>query len=94
MFGDSTATAAAVAAFSTFRILCHAQSSRNIKLVIMSLQSFRLNCVKGGARGSAVLKALRYTLEGSGFDIRGSDFFFFNLPNPSGRTRPWGLFSF
>jgi hypothetical protein len=45
------------------------------------------------ARGSVVVKALCYKPEGRGFDTRGGDFFFFNLPNPSCRTRPWSLLS-
>jgi hypothetical protein len=36
---------------------------------------------------------LCYKPESCGFDIRGGDFFF-NLPNLSGRTRPWGLLGF
>jgi hypothetical protein len=44
-----------------------------------------------GARGSVVVKALCYKPEGRGFDTRRSDFL--NLPNPSGRTKPWGLLS-
>jgi hypothetical protein len=44
-----------------------------------------------GACGSVVVKALCYKPEGRGFDIRWGEFF--NLPNPSGRTRPWGLLS-
>jgi hypothetical protein len=44
-----------------------------------------------GARGSVVVKALCYKLEGRGFDSRWGEFL--NLPNPSGRTRPWGLLS-
>jgi hypothetical protein len=42
-----------------------------------------------GARGSIVVKALCYKPEGRGFDTRQGEFL--NLPNPSGRTRPWGL---
>jgi hypothetical protein len=44
-----------------------------------------------GARGNVVVKALCYKPEG-----RGSipdEVNFFNLPNPSGRTRTWGLLS-
>jgi hypothetical protein len=41
-----------------------------------------------GARGSVVVKALCYKPEGHEFDIRWGKFL--NLPNPSGRTRPWG----
>jgi hypothetical protein len=44
-----------------------------------------------GARGSVVVKALCYKLEGCGFDTQWGEFL--NLPNPSGRTRPWGLLS-
>jgi hypothetical protein len=40
-------------------------------------------------RDSIVVEALCYKPEGHGFDTRRGDFF--NLPNPSGRTRPWGL---
>jgi hypothetical protein len=43
---------------------------------------------RGGARGSVVVKALRYKPEGRGFDTRWGEFL--NLPNPSGLTRPWG----
>jgi hypothetical protein len=42
-----------------------------------------------GARGSIVVKALCYKPECRGFDTRWGEFL--NLPNPSGRTRPWGL---
>jgi hypothetical protein len=44
-----------------------------------------------GARGSVVVKALCYKPDGRGFDSRWGEFL--NLPNPSGRTRPWGLLS-
>jgi hypothetical protein len=37
------------------------------------------------------IKALFYKLEGRGFDSLWGEFL--NLPNPSGRTRPWGLLS-
>jgi hypothetical protein len=42
-----------------------------------------------GARGSVVTKALCYKPEGRGFGIRWGEFF--NLPNSSCLTRPWGL---
>jgi hypothetical protein len=42
-----------------------------------------------GARGNVVVKALCSKPEGRGFDSRCGEFL--NLPNPSGRTRPWGL---
>jgi hypothetical protein len=45
----------------------------------------------GVGRGSVVVKALCYKLEGRGFDTGCGEFL--NLPNPSGRTRPWGLLS-
>jgi hypothetical protein len=38
-----------------------------------------------------VVKALCYKPEGRGFETRWGDSL--NLPNPSGRTRPWGLLS-
>jgi hypothetical protein len=41
---------------------------------------------------SVVVKALCYKPEGRWFDTRWVDFFL-NLPNPSGRTGPWGLLS-
>jgi hypothetical protein len=44
-----------------------------------------------GARGSVVVKALGYKPEGCGFDTLWGEFL--NLPNLSGRTRPWGLLS-
>jgi hypothetical protein len=47
--------------------------------------------VQKGARVSVVVKALCYKPEGRGFDSRWGEFL--NLPNSSGRTRPWGLLS-
>jgi hypothetical protein len=44
-----------------------------------------------GARISVVVKALCYKPKGRRFDSRRDDFL--NLPNPSNRTRPWGLLS-
>jgi hypothetical protein len=44
-----------------------------------------------GARSSVVVKALCYKPEGREFDTRLDEFL--NLPNPSGRTTPWGLLS-
>jgi hypothetical protein len=41
------------------------------------------------ARSSVVVKALFCKPEGRGFDTRWGDLL--NLPNPSRRTRPWGL---
>jgi hypothetical protein len=40
-----------------------------------------------GARGSVVVQALCYKPEGRGLDTRWGEFF--NVPNPSGRIRPW-----
>jgi hypothetical protein len=40
-----------------------------------------------------VVKALCYKPEGRGFEKLRGKFFFFNLPNPSGRTRSCGLLS-
>jgi hypothetical protein len=48
--------------------------------------------LKVGVSGSLVVKALCYKPEGRGFETRWGDFL--NLPNPSCRTRPWGLLSF
>jgi hypothetical protein len=45
----------------------------------------------GGARGSLVVKALGYKSEGRWFEIQWNESL--NLPNPSGRTRPWGSLS-
>jgi hypothetical protein len=47
-----------------------------------------------GVRGSVVVKALCYKPEGIRFETLLGECIFFNLPNLSGRTRPWGLFSF
>jgi hypothetical protein len=44
-----------------------------------------------GARGSVVVKALGYKQEGRGFETQWGEIL--NLPNPSDRTRPWGLLS-
>jgi hypothetical protein len=38
-----------------------------------------------------MVKALGYESEGRGFETRWGEIL--NLPNPSGRTRPWGLLS-
>jgi hypothetical protein len=46
-----------------------------------------------GTRGSVVVKALCCKPEGRGFETRLGECISFNLPNPSGRTRPWGLLS-
>jgi hypothetical protein len=53
--------------------------------------SFTLLFFTLGARGSVVVKALSYKPEGRGFDSRLGKFL--NLPNLSGRTRPWDLLS-
>jgi hypothetical protein len=44
-----------------------------------------------GARGSLVIKLLGCKPEGRGFETRSGEIL--NVPNPSGRTRPWGLLS-
>jgi hypothetical protein len=41
------------------------------------------------ARGSFVVKTLDYKSQGRGFDSRWVEIL--NVPNPSGRTRPWGF---
>jgi hypothetical protein len=51
----------------------------------LPLQTF-LNYLS--ARGSVVVKALCYKPEGRGFEPHDVNTFF-NLPNPSSRTRPW-----
>jgi hypothetical protein len=38
-------------------------------------------------------QALCYKSEGRGLESRWGEWISFNLPNPSGRTRPWGLLS-
>jgi hypothetical protein len=40
---------------------------------------------------SVVFKTPCYKSKGHGFEFRCCHFFFFNLSNPSGRIRPWGL---
>jgi hypothetical protein len=45
----------------------------------------------GGARGRIAFKALGYKPEDRGFETQFGEFF--NLPNPSGRNKPWGLLS-
>jgi hypothetical protein len=63
-------------------------------LLLGTLKNDRYICLYvqlGGARGSVVVKTLCCKPKGCGFDtLRGE---FLNLPNPSGRTRPWGLLS-
>jgi hypothetical protein len=55
---------------------------------------FHLIILPACLRGSVVVKALCYKPEGHKFETRwGERFFYFNLPNPSCRTRPWGLLS-
>jgi hypothetical protein len=49
------------------------------------------NIWRAGARCSIVVKVLCYKPEGRWFDTRWGEFL--NLPNPSGRTRLWGLLS-
>jgi hypothetical protein len=38
-----------------------------------------------------MIKELYYKPEGRGFETQWDEWFFFNLPNPSCRTRSWGL---
>jgi hypothetical protein len=52
---------------------------------------FQVSSFKLGARGSLVVKALGYKLEGPGFENRRGEIL--DFPDPSGRTRPWGLLS-
>jgi hypothetical protein len=60
-------------------------------LLFMLQRQYLLITIYLEARGSVVVKALCYKLEGLWFDARCGDVL--NLPNPSGRTRPWGLLS-
>jgi hypothetical protein len=46
-----------------------------------------------GARGSVVVKALCHKREGCLFETLRVEFFFFSLPNHSGRSSPWGSLS-
>jgi hypothetical protein len=48
--------------------------------------------IKRGVLASIEVKALGYKPEGSGIETRWGEYFL-NLPNLSGRTRPWGLLS-
>jgi hypothetical protein len=66
----------------TFRLTAKHQQTKNI---------FVRNFFYVGIRGNVVVKALFYKPEGRGFDSRCGEFL--NLPNSSGRTRPWGLLS-
>jgi hypothetical protein len=60
--------------------------------VITILAEFMIDFRKQlGAGGSVMVKALRYKPEGRGFETRWGEFL--NLPNPSGRIRPWGSLS-
>jgi hypothetical protein len=45
--------------------------------------------VQQAREARVVVKAICYKPEGRGFDTRLGEFV--NLPNPSSRTRPWGL---
>jgi hypothetical protein len=44
-------------------------------------------------RASVMVKALSYKAEGRGYETRWGEWILLNLPNPAGRTRPWGLLS-
>jgi hypothetical protein len=46
------------------------------------------------SRGSVVVTALCYKPEDRGFETRWGEWISFNLPNPSGWTRLWGLLGF
>jgi hypothetical protein len=82
--------------------------SRNIKLVaplysgdychlmqdyLPTTRVYAFNRRLNGARGNVVVKALRCKPEGCEFETQWGKLIFFNLPNPSGRTRPWGWFT-
>jgi hypothetical protein len=55
----------------------------------LGLRPHNFLCIIFGARGSVVVKALCYKPGGRGFDTLWGEFL--NLPNPSVRTRSWGL---
>jgi hypothetical protein len=57
----------------------------------MILYIFMRPWSKLGIRGSLVVKAVGYKPERRGFETRLGEIL--NLPNPSGRTSPWGLLS-
>jgi hypothetical protein len=63
--------------------------SRNIKggFHCILFSCFQSLFDHSGTRGSIVALCLK--LEGRRFDTQWGEFL--NLPNPSGRTRPWGL---
>jgi hypothetical protein len=70
-------------------LCCDMSDSGAIRLRGVAI--YRIYRLHVGARGSVVVKALCYKPEGRGFDSRGGKFL--NLPNLSGRIRPWGLLS-
>jgi hypothetical protein len=49
------------------------------------------HCLYFEKQGTLVVKAVDYKQEGRGFEIRWGEIL--NVPNPYGRTRPWGLLS-
>jgi hypothetical protein len=62
-----------------------------IWLLMCRLFSFFVYISFKAARGGVVVKALCYKPEGRGFETLWGEFL--NLPNPSGRTKPWGSLS-
>jgi hypothetical protein len=84
-----------------YKIL-HNHFSENMRssLMMMHMWCFQrcmkdYNALSGvvGACGTVVVKTLCYKPEGRGFETRWGEWIFFNLLNPSGRIRPWGLLS-
>jgi hypothetical protein len=60
-------------------------------LLGMDDANFKLHTILPGAHVNVVVKALCYKPEGRWFETQCGEFL--NLPNPSGRTRPWGSLS-
>jgi hypothetical protein len=62
-----------------------------VRLIILGTECSENLFVTSRILRHVVVKALCYKPEGRGFDSRWGEFL--NSPNPSGRTRPWGLLS-
>jgi hypothetical protein len=72
---------------SKVRPVCKADSLAAICEPIVYTMWECYNSIGQGTRGSIVVKALWYKLEGRRFETQWGEFL--NLPNPSGRSRPW-----
>jgi hypothetical protein len=67
------------------------QQNANYRIIINNNNNNNDNDNNNGARGSVVVKALGYKPEGRRFENRRDEIL--NLPNLSGRTKPWDLLS-